>query len=584
MTPANGAEALALALERSGVTHVFGMPGTQNAPLFSALARTGIHTVLTGSELTAAFMANGFHRAGGAVPVVAAIPGPGFTYALTGFAEAAQDNAAMILLTGTPEHQPGKRFTLQAIDQAGMVEGLARGIHRLETPAEAAAITAAACHAALDRGPGPVLLEVSPDVLGTPFRHVPERGEAEAQTPATARTAASAVDPGTLAEIAARLASARRVVILAGQGAVEASPALHRLVACRPAMVVTTVSGRGTLPESHPWSLAFDFLAGSVNELNRLFDAADFVLVLGCRTSHNGTGGFALRLPDERSAQVDVDPEVLGANLAPRWTLLGDVGAVLERLLAYLDDSAPTSEWSEDDAADWRDRLRRKRTPNPAEPSFPGVIDGQAATFFQALQAALPTNAIVVTDTGHHQIMTREHLRVEAPRGLIVPSDFQSMGFGIPAAIGAALAAPDRRVVAVVGDGGLMMAGLELATAVKEGIDLTVVVFRDGHLGQIRSQQVRAGIGEAAVKLAGVDLAALASATGARYVLVAGDNGGGDILTDACRATGVTLVDVLLGDSPAMERERQLGTARGTARRALGPRGVSLLRRMLRRR
>lgn len=570
--PANGARALANALEGAGVTHVFGLPGSQNAQVFSALARTKIRTVLAGSELTACFMANGFHRAGGNVPVVATIPGPGFTYALTGFAEAAQDNAAMVLLTGAPDERPGKRYALQAIDQAGMVRGLARAHYRLECPEDVADVTAAACRATLERGAGPVLMEVGADVLGAPILDTHAH---------VAPAHPTVLDLAASDEVATRMAAARRVVIMAGQGAVTAAPLLRRLVDHRPAMVLTTVSARGVLPESHPWSLGYDFLACGIGETNRLLAKADLVLVLGCRTSHNGTGGFRLELPEQRTAQVDLDPEVLGANLSPRWAICGDVAQFLERTLTSLNGAEAASDWTAHDVATWRKSLRRKRTPNPPEPVFPGVKDGRADQFFDVLQASLPRDAIVVTDTGQHQILVREHLRVETPRGLLVPSDFQSMGFGLPAAIGAVLAAPDRRVVAVVGDGGLMMSGLELATAVREGLDLTVIVFRDGYLGQIRSQQARSGAGEAAVRLASIDLAALAAATGARYVIV--ENDARAVLQGACRSGGVTLVDVPLAESPAMRRERKLGSVRETTRRALGKSGANLVRRVLRR-
>ena len=176
--------------------------------------------------------------------------------------------------------------------------------------------------------------------------------------------------------------------------------------------------------------------------------------------------------------------------------------------------------------------------------------------------------------------MARVHLRVDTPRGLMVPSDFQSMGFGLPAAIGAALAAPGRRVVvAILGDGGMMMSGLELTTAVREGIDLTAVVFNDGWLGQIRAQQWSSGKGEAAVRLPGLDFSALAGATGAHYACVHDDAAA--VLAQAIGARGVVLVEVPLGDSPAMDRARWRGAARRTARRSLGRRGVGLFRRIL---
>jgi acetolactate synthase-1/2/3 large subunit len=274
-----------------------------------------------------------------------------------------------------------------------------------------------------------------------------------------------------------------------------------------------------------------------------------------------------------------VDAEVLGANFAPRWQVRSPVAAFLASVLAGLGSPAADSDWTTADAATWRRSLREASLPNPPEPRFAGH---GAAEFFAALQGALPAGAIVVTDTGQHQIMTRAHLRVESCRGLLVPADFQSMGFGLPAAIGAALAAPDRKVVAILGDGGMMMSGLELATAVRERLDLVAIVLRDGHLGQIRAQQAGSGTGEAAVKLASIDFGALAAATGAHYLCVERDAAA--TLHQACRTSGVVLVDVPLGDSPAMQRVRWAGTLRGTARRTLGERGRGVVRRLLGRR
>jgi acetolactate synthase-1/2/3 large subunit len=371
------------------------------------------------------------------------------------------------------------------------------------------------------------------------------------------------------------------VVVMAGQGAVASAASLTTFLARRPALVMTTVSARGVVPESDPWSLAYDFLACSVAETNRLLEEADLVLLLGCRTSHNGTGGFGLRLPAACTVHVDLDPAVLGANYAVRWPVRSSVASFLDGALAALGPEVAGSAWTPADAAHWRRSLREKSLPIPAEPTFPGVAGGEAGSFFAAFQGTLPAGAVVVTDTGQHQIMARTHLRVDTPRGLLVPADYQSMGFGLPAAIGAALALPGRRVVAILGDGGLMMSGLELATAARERVDLTAVVFNDGQLGQIRAQQWSCGAGESAVSIAGLDFEALAAATGARYLRVEDDAAA--VLSQAHEMRGVVLVDVPLDDSLAMRRARWSGALRGTARRAMGQRGGELVRRLLRR-
>jgi acetolactate synthase-1/2/3 large subunit len=201
--------------------------------------------------------------------------------------------------------------------------------------------------------------------------------------------------------------------------------------------------------------------------------------------------------------------------------------------------------------------------------------------FFRVLRDQLPDDGVVVTDSGLHQVATRKWYEVRAPRGLILPSDFQSMGFGIPAAIGASLAMSKRKVVAIVGDGGMAMSGLELASAVREGIDLTVVVFNDGHLGQIRLQQLT-DYGQAhGTELAAIDFRLLAEAVGASYLAIDGSNLGH--LAEALANPGVTVVDLLLEDSPGLKRTRAKSLIKAATRNAVPSSLWQVLKRVLRR-
>jgi acetolactate synthase-1/2/3 large subunit len=203
-----------------------------------------------------------------------------------------------------------------------------------------------------------------------------------------------------------------------------------------------------------------------------------------------------------------------------------------------------------------------------------------AGSFFAALRRILPRNGIVVTDSGLHQGLVRRHFDVLAPRGLILPSDLQSMGFGLPAAIGAKLASPERPVVVVLGDGGFAMSGMELLTAVREKIPLTVIVFNDGRLNLIRLQQFSNFGRSESVDILNPDFGAFAAAVGARYALVDGNAEG--VLRSAVGSTHVTLVEVLVGDSPAIHLIRAKGFTRETARRVLGPGIVRWIKNRLR--
>jgi acetolactate synthase-1/2/3 large subunit len=213
------------------------------------------------------------------------------------------------------------------------------------------------------------------------------------------------------------------------------------------------------------------------------------------------------------------------------------------------------------------------------EPVVCGVTPETAKSFFTSLRRALPRNGIVVTDSGLHQGLVRRHFDVFSPRGLSLPSDFQSMGFGLPAAIGAKMAAPERPVVAVIGDGCFAMSGMELLTAVREKIPLTVVVFNDGRLNLIRLQQFASFGRSESVDIRNPDFEEFAAAVGARYALV--DGNADTILQSAVNSPHVTLVEVVLEDSREIYMTRAKGFTRDTVRKVLGPGMVRRVKRFI---
>jgi acetolactate synthase-1/2/3 large subunit len=302
--------------------------------------------------------------------------------------------------------------------------------------------------------------------------------------------------------------------------------------------------------------------------LNELTEQSDCILVLGYRLTHNGTAGFKLRLPREVLVHVDTDPEALEANYPAAVAVRASVRDVLPVLRRGVADRSG-SDWTDVDVAHWRRRLTGGGDDVPLEPRVSGGPVKTVQQLFGLLREALPPSAILVTDSGLHQVLARRHYEVLAPRGLLVPSDYQSMGFGIPAAIGAKLGAPDRPVVALVGDGGFAMTGMELLTAVRERIPVTVVVFNDGQLNLIRLQQQGAYGRTASIRLHNPDFAMMAQAMGAEYRLLDGPGVFRDI-GDVDRQA-VTVIEVPLGDSGPMVRHRFAGLVRATAKRTLGP-------------
>jgi len=572
----NGAELLCNTLESLGVEHVFGVPGTQNVLLYDALQRSNIRSVLATHELGASFMANGYYRASGRVAPLITIPGPGFTYALTGLAEALHDSAAVLHIVGQPAAMADKKFGFQALDQGGIAGPLVKHVYYIRQVDEIPRMVEDAYGLALSGEPGPVLLQWSKDALASlptlPF---------EQPLPGTVR--GPLLNDLLVEKAAALLGAARRPVLLVGQGAVNSVELVQQLAELIASPVFTTSSGRGVLPEDHALALGFDFNRGDVHVLNDMIRLSDCVLALGCKLTDPGTSGFQLELPSDRLIHVDASEEVLGANYPARLPILGTVEAVLGRLLPAVRRLPRVSAggWTRDEIEDWKKRLRVVPTGTLVlEPVVHGVMPTTAGSFFAALRRILPRNGIVVTDSGLHQGLVRRHFDVLAPRGLILPSDLQSMGFGLPAAIGAKLASPERPVVVVLGDGGFAMSGMELLTAVREKIPLTVIVFNDGRLNLIRLQQFSNFGRSESVDILNPDFGAFAAAVGARYALVDGNAEG--VLRSAVGSTHVTLVEVLVGDSPAIHLIRAKGFTRETARRVLGPGIVRWIKNRLR--
>jgi len=227
----------------------------------------------------------------------------------------------------------------------------------------------------------------------------------------------------------------------------------------------------------------------------------------------------------------------------------------------------------------WRSRLQGEAAEQLPEPRFPDLVDGTAAGFFRALRSALPDDGMLVTDSGMHQFLARRHFEVRAPHGLMFPNDFQAMGYGLPAAIGAKLAATKRPVVLVMGDGGLLMSGMELITAVRERVPLTVIVFHDGQLNHIRLQQLAESGHAHGVSLRMPDLATLAEAVGMRYVRLAGD--AERILATAFKSLEPILIEVRVGDSAAIRLLQAKAATRRAATRVLGPRMAAWIRQRL---
>lgn len=560
------ADALCQALVQGGVQHVFGLPGARLIPLFEALRRSRLRTVVPTHETAAGFMANGYFRASGRVSVVVAIPGPGFTYLLPSLAEARLDDAAVLAVVGAPLTGPGGQPGLQAIPQLRMARPLVKEYLQATAAATLPALVRQALEACQTGRPGPVVLEVPPDLLGAPASRPGGRQ--------IRRTSVPELPPAVLSQLQQRLADARRIILILGQGAAAAAPFVRQLAERLSPIIVATTSGRGIVPDEDERALVPDRLPGGWEAVLAAVARSDLVLALGCGFSHNGSAGHRLVPPADRLIRVDTSAEALAAGPPASLTIQADVADVLRSLT--LPARPPLADWRPDA---WTATPPKRGEVTPPEPRFANLVPGDASGFFAALRAALPERGILVTDSGLHQMLARRHFPVRSPRGLIAPTDFQSMGFGLPAALGAALAQPDRPVVALVGDGGLRFAVADLATAAAQHIPVTVIVFADGVLGLIREQQRRDYGQEHGVALPPLDLASIARACGVDHTLLRGDPT--ELLASAVAAKRPILLEARLHDPPGTGRRLLASRARSAARRTLGPYVAQEIRRYL---
>ena len=545
------AQLICAELQEAGVEHVFGVPGSALVGIWEAVRREPrMRVVGSTSELMASFMANGYARASGRPAVLFTIAGPGLTYAVSGIAEALLDSVPVVHVVNAgagvrPDGAPG----LQAISQAEIMRPLVKEVIEVDAASDISDAMRAALALSLAGEPGPVLLQ-----LGTSALH----GGASRPVEAPPSRAPAKLDLSAVGDV---VRASRRPLLLVGQGAAGAAAAVTRLAERLHAPVLASTSGRGVVSEEHPLSLVSDVAGGSAESVNALIAAADLVVVVGCRLSHNGSRGFRLVLDADRLVRVDTSREILDRGYPAKWAVEADAADFVSELEGQLGELPSGTGWGDEEIVAWRTRLERDR---------PARLDPQlgpcsAAELFAVLRRHLPERGIVATDSGLHQYFVRAHFPVLAPRTLLVPTDFQSMGYGVPAAIGGSLATGER-AVAVTGDGGFNIVGLELLTAVREQVPLTVFVLVDGYLGLIRLSQLARTGHATGVDVTIPQLDAFAGAIGADYALLDAEGDADAVLQKALASAAVTIVEVPALDPDGLGRLRARGLASAAAK------------------
>lgn len=470
-----GAEHVVEALEMEGITLSFGIPGTHNIELYDVLAASEqIRPVLVTDEQSASFMADGAWRAAGTMACVNVVPGAGLTHALSGIAEAFMDQVPMLVLGCGIRQDTGAAFQLHDVDQTSIVEPVVKGTFRPTRGEEIQPLIHRACVLARRPPMGPVFVEIPADLYL--FRS-PAGGPSTEEQPALPSASDAQVE-----KVARLLREARRPLVYFGIGALGARAHLLRLVERLEAPFSSTFHGKGVLPESHPLFLWPGFGDAAPSWVRKVAANCDLTLAVGCRFAEVGTGSYGID-PPRPLVHVDVDPGVPGRNVPADVAVTADAGAFLERLLAQLHDlDRPVDEGLRRKIRKGRRQLRDDWRSHSGDGVNP-------LRLMEGVQNRLGPETVFATDSGNGTFLAVEGLVLDRPRSFLAPVDYSCMGYAVPAALGAALAAPDRPVVALSGDGAFLMTGLELLTGVREKLGVVTVVLRDGELAQIAQFQ-----------------------------------------------------------------------------------------------
>ncbi len=526
------ADALIRALERAGVDVVFGLPGGACLPLYDALHDSPIRHVLMRHEAAAGHAAEGYARAGGGVGVAFATSGPGATNLVTPIADAHMDSVPTLFVTGQVKTALRGTDAFQETDVIGITQPIVKHSIALERPDDAAQAVVDALFLASTGRPGPVLIDVPADIAAAPARDRPTHAPSWPGYRTLRRP------NGRQVRLAAQaIAAARRPVLYAGGGVVQAggADALAALAAAARLPVTTTLMALGAFPASDPQWLGMLGMHGT-RVANCAMDEADLIVAVGARFDDRVTGGLEHFAPGASVVHVDVDASEIGKNVPADIPIVADARLALEAIAAALPVLDPAR------LAAWWERIdgwREAREPQPCD----GAVSPEAA--LDALAARLG-DAIVTTDVGQHQMWAAARLRFERPRRWITSGGLGTMGFGLPAALGAQAAEPDARVVCVSGEGSLLMNVQELATAVEEELPVKLLLLDNASLGMVRQQQdLFWGGRRTAVDLgAGPDWACLAGAFGVAARSVSEPGAVADALDETLAEPGPAVLHV----------------------------------------
>ncbi len=474
-------DALMECLKAEGVDVVFGLPGGANLPTYDAFYDAGIRHILVRHEAGGGHAAEGYAKATGKVGVAIGTSGPGATNLVTPICDAMMDSVPVVFLTGQVRTELLGTDGFQEADTIGITMPIVKHSFLIQHPLEIPRSIHEAFHLARTGRPGPVVVDVPQDLSRA---DIPYEPVADVHLPGYQPTTEGNQKQIRLA--AKALANSRRPVIYGGGGVVSANAAaeLTELATADRFPVTCTVMGLGGFPALHAQWLGMLGMHGT-RAANYAMDEADLIIAVGARFDDRVTGKLSEFAPRAKFIHIDIDPAEISKNVPAHIPIVGDARNILPRLTAEYRalsaDSARLEEW-------WsRIRSWQQRHPLRYDDSADSEIKPQY--MIQALYEATGGDTIVTSDVGQHQMWTAQYFHFTEPRRWINSGGLGTMGFGLPAAMGAKVGCPDRTVICVAGDGSVQMNIQELATCAQEGIAIKVFIMNNGYLGMVRQWQ-----------------------------------------------------------------------------------------------
>ncbi|MBQ7981250.1 MAG: biosynthetic-type acetolactate synthase large subunit [Oscillospiraceae bacterium] len=524
------AEAMVKCLENEGVKVVFGYPGAAICPFYDELTKSDIHHVLVRREDNAGHSASGYARISGKPAVCIATSGPGATNLLTAIATAYADSIPLVCITGQVSTDQIGCDVFQEVDITGAAEPFVKYSYLIKNAAELPRVFKEAFYLAGTGRNGPVLIDVPVDIQNTLIDFdYPESIEL--------RTYKPTVKGNTLQvkRVCEALKSSERPLICAGGGVISANAAeeLRAFAEKTKIPVVSTMMGLGIFPTEHPLYMGMLGMHG-VKTANEAVSKCDTMILIGARVGDRAVRSPKFLAKTTKIIHIDVDPAEIGKNIHVDIPLVGDCGNILEQLCAHADCTERT---------DWLNELSQIKNEVPTENETQGYVNPKM--FIRKLSAKLPENTICVADVGQNQIWTCNNFQFKGGR-FLTSGGMGTMGYSVPAAIGAKLASPDSEVVAICGDGSFQMQMMELATIIQEKLAVKIILMRNNRLGMVRElQTIHYSDNQTAIHIAdgNPDFVALAKAYGIEAERVCTMAEAEEAIEHLCNAKGAYLLE-----------------------------------------